>query len=66
MYVVKYFKSAVYEYSPDLTAKFHTVEEARIFAKTITSTADECRSVKIEMEPEWYAPEDAEKEDEEC
>lgn len=60
MYIVKYFKERVLEHYPDMVNKFQTIEEARIFAKTIISSATEVHSVKIEMDPEWYGPEDPE------
>lgn len=60
MFRVKYFKDHVYQYSPDMVASFNTLEEARIFARTIVAKASECVGVHIEMDPEVYGPEDPE------
>lgn len=60
MFRVKYFKDHVYQYSPDMVATFSTLEEARIFAKTIIAKVAECVAVHVEMDPEIYGPEDPE------
>ncbi len=61
MYRVMVYREHVYEYSPDLTLNFETLEEAEMFKDIVFDKAEKVTAVHIDMDRKIYGPKEEEK-----